>query len=360
MELIHSENQRIEQMKEYLAILCSGTTKKDDYLRYESVLGTATPFEANSALDALLGKTNDVQPLMIPVARFIRALGKGLESQSLPEYPKGSIFASLVAENEEIRRFSQGLQQLAKTGDQSKIQTALGASSLVRDHYQRLQNELFPQFEQMNTEHACVKLMWAIQDDALLYRKKCLEWEGEDTAAFLSSFSRFYSAMEILRYRETYILYPVVFRSMAPVRRKEIMDEGLLSAFQCLTGSLSQEELERIFSLLPIDIAFIGADDRVKFYSNPPHRIFPRSVQVIGRLVQNCHPPKSVATVEAILTSFKEGRDDRVEFYLTMQEKFIHIQYLAVRSTDGTYLGTLEVSQDATHLRSLKGEKRLL
>jgi len=76
--------------------------------------------------------------------------------------------------------------------------------------------------------------------------------------------------------------------------------------------------------------------------------------------VQNCHPPKSVHTVQAILDSFKEGREDSAEFHLVMKGRFIHIQYYAVRSTDGEYLGCMEVTQDATHLRSLTGEKRLL
>ncbi|NCC89546.1 MAG: DUF438 domain-containing protein, partial [Spirochaetia bacterium] len=161
------------------------------------------------------------------------------------------------------------------------------------------------------------------------------------------------------RYREHYILFPVAFRSLAPNEQAR-ENPALRGVFSTITGSLDQQELEQIFSVLPLDIAFIDRDDRVKFYSDPPHRIFPRSPQVIGRLVQNCHPPKSVGTVQAILDSFKEGREDTAEFYLHMQGKFVHIQYYAVRSMDGSYLGTLEVTQDATHLRNLSGEKRLL
>ncbi len=81
---------------------------------------------------------------------------------------------------------------------------------------------------------------------------------------------------------------------------------------------------------------------------------------MVLRLVEYCHPPKSVAAFEAILSSFKEGRRDNEEFYLTLRGKFVHIQYYAMRSTDGSYLGTFEVAQDATHHRSLMGEKRLL
>ena len=122
---------------------------------------------------------------------------------------------------------------------------------------------------------------------------------------------------------------------------------------------MSFGELEAILRLLPLDIAFIGPDDTVAFYSDPPHRIFPRNPAIIGRLVQNCHPEKSVARVEAILSSFKDGSKDSAEFYLTVEGRFVHIEYMAVRNNKGTYLGTLEVTQDATRLRALEGEKRL-
>ncbi|WP_408612069.1 hypothetical protein [Limosilactobacillus pulli] len=50
---------------------------------------------------------------------------------------------------------------------------------------------------------------------------------------------------------------------------------------------------------------------------------------------------------------------DREEFWFNLHgERFIHLQYIAVRREDGTYLGCLEIGQDATYLRSLKDEKR--
>ena len=61
-----------------------------------------------------------------------------------------------------------------------------------------------------------------------------------------------------------------------------------------------------------------------------------------------------------ILASFKEGSEDSVEFYLTVRERFVHIEYFAVKDAEGSYLGTLELPQDATYLRELVGEKRLL
>lgn len=365
MELIHNMDQRIEQLKRYLGLLCSGPTDKETYLRYASVLESATAFEANSALESILSATGDVTTYAVAVARFIRSIGKGLESQSLPMYPKSSLFALLDEENREIARYMEDLQTLAKElqkqkgNDLSRLLEKTASCNLIKEHYERLQNELFPLFEKASTEHSCVKLMWAIQDTALGFQKEVLAYDGKDLGKLWKVFGQFYVHVGILSYRERYILFPVAYRALSTQQEYQPM-QPQLSRFVSRTGSLSQEELDRIFSILPFDIAFIGSDDRLKFYSDPPHRIFIRTPEVIGRLVQNCHPPKSVHTVQAILDSFKEGREDSAEFYLAMKEKFIFIQYYAVRSTDGEYLGCMEVTQDATHLRSLTGEKRLL
>jgi len=111
---------------------------------------------------------------------------------------------------------------------------------------------------------------------------------------------------------------------------------------------------------LPIDISFVNENDEVVYYSQTPERIFPRGPGIIGRKVQNCHPPKSVAMVERILKGFRAGTKDSAEFWIRMKGKIIHIRYFAVKDQNGTYRGTLEVSQDITYIQRLEGEKRLL
>ncbi len=73
-----------------------------------------------------------------------------------------------------------------------------------------------------------------------------------------------------------------------------------------------------------------------------------------------CHPPSSVDIIEQILNDFKSGKEDRAPFWIQMGEKFVHIEYFALQDEKGNYLGTLEVSQDITDVRELKGEQRLL
>jgi len=131
-------------------------------------------------------------------------------------------------------------------------------------------------------------------------------------------------------------------------------------ALQFETGSLSKEEIEAILDKLPVDISFIDNEDAVKYFNKFGERIFVRPKAVIGRKVQLCHPKKSVHIVNKILESFKTGKKDVAEFWIQMDNRVINIRYFAVRDKDGKYLGTMEVTQDITDIKKIKGEKRLL
>jgi hypothetical protein len=83
-------------------------------------------------------------------------------------------------------------------------------------------------------------------------------------------------------------------------------------------------------------------------------------MSAIGKSVQNCHPKQSVDKVNQILSDFKSGRRDSVEFWINLGERKVYIRYFAVRDKAGKYLGTLEATQDITGIKKIEGEKRLL
>jgi len=126
------------------------------------------------------------------------------------------------------------------------------------------------------------------------------------------------------------------------------------------TGRLSPVELAAMLDTLPFDITFVDAQDKVKYFSQSPDRIFVRATSVLGRDVKNCHPPQSVHKVTAIVDSFKNGARDHADFWIRLQGKLVHIRYFAVRDKAGTYLGTLETTQDIAPIQALSGERRLL
>ncbi|MFV2074380.1 MAG: DUF438 domain-containing protein [Thermoanaerobaculales bacterium] len=126
------------------------------------------------------------------------------------------------------------------------------------------------------------------------------------------------------------------------------------------SGHLSLRQLTALLNTLPMDITFVGADDRVGYFSEGTDRVFARNRAIVGRKVEDCHPPKSVHIVEQVVSDLRSAKRDVAEFWIQMGPRFVHIRYFAVRDEGGEFLGTLEVTQDIAPLRGLEGERRLL
>lgn len=126
------------------------------------------------------------------------------------------------------------------------------------------------------------------------------------------------------------------------------------------TGRLTKEEIEAILDTVPLDISFVDANDQVKYFNKAEKRIFVRTKAVLGRKVQMCHPQKSIHVVNKIVEAFKTGKKDVAEFWMTLDNRFVHIRFFAVRDKNQRYLGTLEVVQDVTDIRKLEGQRKLL
>jgi len=124
------------------------------------------------------------------------------------------------------------------------------------------------------------------------------------------------------------------------------------------TGSFTIEELEAVFSALPAEVSFVDKDDIVKFFSSKPDRLFLRGKGALGRDLHLCHPPRFQAVMENIIRDFKSGKEDRALFWRSShKDKFISIEYIALRNAENEYLGTLEVVQDITEMRTLCGDQ---
>jgi uncharacterized protein len=264
----------------------------------------------------------------------------------------------------------------------------------IDKHYQRKEHTLFSCLERHGIAGPS-KVMWAKDDDVRSLLKQlgqCLhpgpatteEWR----AALLMAASCALNAVDEMIYKEENILLPMSLETLSEDEWAEIwsaspkygwcivepqqgyvpaispavdaMNVPSSGALMLPTGNVSLEQLAGIFGTLPLDLTFVDADDRVAFFTEGPDRVFARSKAIIGRKVHNCHPPKSVETVDRILSDFKAGRQNVAEFWINFQEKFVHVRYFAVRTEDGRYLGTVELTQNLTPLRALQGERRLL
>ena len=133
-----------------------------------------------------------------------------------------------------------------------------------------------------------------------------------------------------------------------------------------MIGKPNNEELEAILETIPIEFSVLDKDDKVLAWNKHESRIFKRPEGALGRNVRQCHPEKSLAKVEKIITEMKEGKRDIAKFWIDLPigenggKNKVLIQYLALRDKNGKYLGCLEASQNITPLQEIKGEKRLL
>jgi DUF438 domain-containing protein len=240
-------------------------------------------------------------------------------------------------------------------------------------------------------------VMWGIHDQIRLDWKKALQLINQNisnpqaNAAEIKKLTQqFAEKMQEMIYKEEKILFPAAVERLTegewmqiaeqeaeigycfiqpetktqavtpPMSSKPETQRITEGQFPLDTGALSIQQINLMIRALPVDITFVDENDEVRFFSLTKDRVFQRSPAIIGRKVQNCHPPQSVDKVTKILLDFKSGARDEAEFWIQMGDKFVVITYYALRDDNGTYRGTVEVSMDAAHLRGLKGERRLL
>lgn len=144
---------------------------------------------------------------------------------------------------------------------------------------------------------------------------------------------------------------------VGPVGGAQVGKDAVLDV---ATGKLTLEQINLLLRHLPVDLSYVDENELVRFYSDTPHRIFPRSANVIGREVKNCHPAKSVHIVEEIVEKFRSGEQNQAEFWINKPGLFIYVIYTAVRDENGKFRGVLEMMQDCTHIRELEGSRTLL
>ena len=251
-----------------------------------------------------------------------------IEKHGITEPP-----AVMWLEHNEIRELKKKLPTLIKDLNKAGFQsfkdqlweTAKALGNLLQNHFYKENNILFPAALSVITEQEWVEI-----------RK---EFDEIGYCCFTPP--------------ELISIVPSTETVQAPMQAPE----GIL---QFETGSLTKDQLDSLINALPVDITFIDENDTVRYFNKPEKRFFVRTKAVIGRKVHMCHPQKSLNVVTTILDSFKTGKKDVAEFWITLNDRLIHIRFFAVRDNNGKYMGTMEVVQDITKIKKIEGERRLL
>jgi DUF438 domain-containing protein len=110
-------------------------------------------------------------------------------------------------------------------------------------------------------------------------------------------------------------------------------------------GHMTVEQLTAMLNTIPIEISFIDADNKNRFFNEGP-KVFKRAGMAIDREVFSCHPPKIEPIVRSILDDFRNNKRDSVPVWMEKNGRTMLVTYIAIRDKNKNYLGTLETVQD--------------
>ena len=385
-------------------------------------LGTCTPDEFAYAEQSLKGVYKDEE--ILDKMDDLLNLFDGVLVRAENEYPENHPLWAYLEEINAVEKVALEVDELLKQEKFIKNPWLGVFDSLAqwRIHLSRKQNQLYPMLEEHGFDRP-TRIMWTFDDgvrDAISASYALLREDKYEE--FLASVPETLAKLRDLNSKELEVLLPTSFKLLSDeefVRMSkndheigyaiinapglyvvpgindsaaslngntasqnsavsnEFLNDlaGLLSKYvgpvsgaqvgkdtvlDVATGKLTLEQINLLFRHLPVDLSYVDENELVKFYSDTPHRIFPRSANVIGREVKNCHPAKSVHVVEEIVEKFRSGEQNQAEFWINKPGLFIYVIYTAVRDENGKFRGVLEMMQDCTHIRELEGSRTLL
>lgn len=400
--MTENRDAKKDVLKGIIIDLHRGLSVEEAKERFEREVGDVSSSEIASIEQSLIDEgvsPDEIKKFCnVHALLFQDALERSVPGEESPGHP---VFLFKL-ENREIEKITGELKEtLAEVAEgkplavREKIREQLNRLKGLELHYTRKEQILFPYLERYGFEGPS-KVMWGKHNEIRdLYKQASNRLDQADPQEPLrepaeSALSILIEEVEGMIFKEEKILFPASLEKLSVADWVEILkesgkvgyayiekpaeaerlihelqhaapkeavwDEGQI-AFP--TGKLNLKELTHILSLLPVELTFVDADDTVRYFSDSQSRIFVRAKSVIGRKVHNCHPPQSADLVEKILSAFKAGTRNKAEFWLEIKGRLINVEFLAVRDEAGRYLGTLELTQDITDLKTRAGERRI-
>ncbi len=404
-ELINNSQARKAKLKELILKLHSGQSEEE--VRQELLVSLSQiPYGEVVEVEQELISEGLPEAEVLKLCDAHSAVLQGnVDLSGIKHVPEGHPVDVMLKENIELRKVAlQARGLLVKIGNSEpttfsslvlKLRELFNALFDVDKHYLRKEYLLFPFLEREGITGP-PKVMWGKHDEIRDLVKGSIEvLKTEDiTLEDLDATSEIVllpaiKGIEDMTIKEEEILIPMALDKLTEADWWEVAKQSIEIGF-CLydpliswkpdwvnneesedlhrvgstvklpSGSLNVDELLAILNTLPIDMTFVDKDDKVKYFSQGTERIFQRNRAILNRDVRHCHPPASAHIVDKIIEDFRSGKQNRAPFWINIGGKFIHIEYFALRNDKGEYLGTLEVSHDLTHYRSLEGEQRIL
>lgn len=405
-EFINNREYRQKVLKELIMELHHGKSVEEVKERFAQLIEGISASEISEMESALMMEgmpVEEVQRLCdVHAAVFkgsIEDIHKPQEAEETPGHPIHTMKLENIEIDKLVKNHIMPHIDALKQDDNKQNRDALLDDFIklweIDKHYLRKENLLFPYLEKYGI-NGPPKVMWGVDDEirnAIKEVRAHLE-EGKDLDKyFFDSASEVANRVIEMIFKEEKILMPMSVDTLSEDEWKKIEHESEELGYTLITqvakwkpervnmdqkletegeipqnsgsvsfdaGMMTPEEINALLNTLPFDLTFVDKDGLVKYFSQGPERIFPRTKAVLGRTVSNCHPPASVHIVEAIVEDLQSGKKDHEDFWINKGGMFVYIRYFAVRNRKGEFLGVVECSQNVKTIRELEGEKRLV
>lgn len=370
---------------------------------------TLRPYEIALAEQEL--KTFDEDECRKEDIQQMMELFQDVLDRSRPDLPEDHPIMCYLRENDEMRRLLKQVEELAQYPViKNQWLELYDELHKFRLHLSRKQNQLYSILERKGFDRPTTT-MWLLDDfirDEIRDARRLLEEDKDDE--FIAMQPTVVADVLDLMQKEETVLYPTSLAMIRPAEFEEMKSgdreigfawirvgkeapkadtpketvpataaagfanelASLLGKYgfgggstpgallEVATGQMTLEQINLVYKHMPVDFSYVDENEIVRFYTDTDHRVFPRSKNVIGRDVKNCHPRTSVHLVEEIIEKFRRGEQNEVDFWINKPGLFIYIYYVAVRDEEGRFRGVLEMMQDCTRIRSLEGSRTLL
>lgn len=404
-ELINNSENRKRKLKELILKLHQGEPEQEVRQELIHTLSSIPYGEVVEVEQELIAEGLPEQEVLRLCDVHSAVLKGKIDLSSAKKIPEGHPVDVFIKENRELVKLCDLIEQTIseiESNDRIELSAAIlrlrgqfNALFDVDKHYQRKEYLLFPFLEKFGITGP-PKVMWGKHDEIRELIKgsiETLQTESITREELLASTEiilrpAIKGVVEMVN-KEEEILFPMALDRLTESDWYEIHKQQLEIGFclydppvnwkpsgvdadmlhelnksgesiQLPTGSFTVQELMAILNTLPVDITFVDRNDKVKYFSQSPDRIFQRNRAILNRDVRLCHPPASAHIVDKIIEDFKSGKASRAPFWINIGGNLIHIEYFALRDEQSNYLGVLEVSHNVSVYRKLEGEQRIL
>lgn len=293
------------------------------------------------------------------------------ELENIPGHP----LRTFTRENDAL---SALLALYKATGDESLISKIQGLAV----HYAKKGDLLYPLLKVRYGISGPSEVMWTVDDEIRAELSSLAKADTHDES-WRERFAAVLQRAEEMIYKEQNILFPIcavnfteeewmgIYRdskdydscfgvtteiwdaaenaksSSLPERKDEVVMPG---------GHMTVPQLTALLNTIPMEITFVDDANINRFFNEGP-KVFKRPAMALDREVFTCHPPKVEPMVRKVIESFRSGERDEFPIWMEKNGRTMLVRYMAVRDTDGKYVGTAELVQDMEFAKTHFAEK---